>query len=71
MSTPTRALWENVPTNPDPEQDLGYGTEPLTVINTPEWDGQVIFLPREECQLAEDEFLVADAETVASLDEWV
>lgn len=71
MSSFSRSLWENVPSNPDLEADLGYQTEPLTVIQVSENDSQIIILPREESQLEEDEFIVTDSDTVESLDEWL
>lgn len=68
MSVPSRSQWENVAPDPDPERDLGYGTEPLTAIRTPEHTGQLILLPHEEQQLEDDEFIVVDRKDVEPLD---
>jgi hypothetical protein len=65
----TRSAWERLPTDPDPAEDLGYPNEPLLVIDAPERGDQRIFLPAEEEQLLDDEFIVADGDSIVSLDE--
>lgn len=69
MNGSLRAVWDEVPTDPDPEADLGYRTEPLMVIDGPEQGDQLIFLPAEEAQLADDEFMVADTDCVVPLED--
>lgn len=73
MSSSLRAVWESVPVEPDPGRDLGYGAEPLTIIDTreAETEGEVIVLPSEENQLQADEFIVAGPGVVESLEDWV
>ncbi|WP_276261501.1 hypothetical protein [Haloglomus litoreum] len=70
MTAALRTLWEEQPTNPDLEADLGYQLDPLMIIDGPDHGGQVILLPAEEEQLHDDEFIVADAETLVSLADW-
>lgn len=69
MTGVTRSAWERVPTDPDPEEDLGYSAEPLLAIDAPERGGQRIFLPAEDEQLLDDEFIVADEDSVVELDD--
>lgn len=70
MTAALRKLWETQPTDPDLEADLGYQLEPLMAINGTEHGDQVVFLPAEEAQLMDDEFLVTDSDVVVSLSEW-
>lgn len=70
MSPSLRAVWERVSTEPDPERDLGYRAEPLTVIDTREVDGGVILLPGDERGLQAEEFIVAGPGAVESLEQW-
>lgn len=71
MSSTLRAVWENVPTEVDPQRHLGYDAEPLTAIDTLEEDGQVILLPSEESQLEADEYMVADEVAIELLEDWI
>lgn len=50
--------WEAVPDDPDPEANLGYRDEPLTVVRSAT-DSQFVFLPEHEPQVGEEEFIVA------------
>lgn len=70
MTAALRTLWEEQPTNPDLEDDLGYQLDPLMIVDGADHGGQVILLPAEEEQLLDDEFIVADAETLVSLADW-
>lgn len=68
MSLSLREVWEEVSSDPDPESDLGYEYQPLSVISVEEGGEQYICLPREEDHLTDAEFLVADANSVRDLD---
>jgi hypothetical protein len=70
MTQELRALWEQQPDDPDPEVDLGYQVDPLTMIDGADRGDQVIFLPAEEQQLQNDEFIVTRRDTPVSLAEW-
>lgn len=69
MSSSLRETWNDVSSDPDPESDLGYEHDPLTVVHVEEDGGQYIFLPGEESHLTDSEFIVADPDSVDSLDE--
>lgn len=69
MSGSLRTLWEEQPTNPDMESDLGYRFDPLVTIDGIEHGGQYIVLPAEEEQLHNDEFMITDEEGIVSLSE--
>lgn len=61
--------WWDVPSNPDPEADLGYRLIDLDVIETTT-DGrpQILVLPTDEDLLREDAFLVVDRSDVYDLE---
>jgi len=58
--------WKEVPTDPDPESDLGYEMEELTVVKS-STDSQLIFLPEHESQLGEEEFIVIHSDSLRDL----
>lgn len=58
--------WETVPDDPDPEEDLGYEMEELTVIESAT-DSKYIFLPADESQLGDEEFIVAEGDVLCDL----
>lgn len=65
----TRAEWEQLPADPDPERNLGY--RPLDWEQFTALDGtdQVMYLPADEAVLREDAFVVADQEAVCDLED--
>ena len=60
--------WDDLPTDPDPAADLGYEMEELTVIESTT-DSKYIFLPADEAQLADEEFIVVSENTLCELQE--
>jgi hypothetical protein len=70
MTAALRELWEDQPTDPDMETDLGYRLDPLMAIEGSEHGDQIILLPAEEEQLMADEFLVTDSDVMVSLSDW-
>lgn len=60
-----------IPPDPDLHDDLEYGLVDLEMIATDTPDGQVLVLPREEDMVHEEMFLVAEADAVADLVDWV
>ena len=67
MSSSILDAWKSVPSNPDPETDLGYEHEPLTVVHVEEDEEQYIFLPGEEDHLTDSEFIIASPDSVRDL----
>ena len=61
-----RQEWERVSDDPDPETDLGYQMEELTVIESAT-DSKYIFLPADESQLGDEEFIVVGEQTLSEL----
>lgn len=61
--------WEAVSSNPDPEDDLGYDLQALSIISVGDADEQCMVLPRDSDHLSDDEFMVADPELVRDLHE--
>lgn len=59
--------WKEVPEDPDPNTDLGYEIEELTVIESSA-DSQYIFLPEQDSQFKNEEFIVASEDSLRSLD---
>lgn len=59
--------WKDVPTDPDPETDLGYEAEELTVVQSSA-DSQVIVLPEDEAQIGKEEFIVIDEESFREIE---
>lgn len=67
VSRSVLAAWRKAATDPDPQRDLGYEFQPLTVISAPE-DAGVMFLPGDADHLTDEEFIVAGEDSVRSLD---
>lgn len=61
--------WEGVSSNPDPEEDLGYDLQALSIITVGDADEQCMVLPTDGDHLDDDEFMVADPELVCDLHE--
>ncbi|MFC6976844.1 hypothetical protein ACFQL1_22480 [Halomicroarcula sp. GCM10025709] len=59
--------WQEIPEDPDPNQDLGYEMEELTVIESSA-DSQLIFLPEHDSQFRSEEFIVVSEQSLRSLD---
>jgi hypothetical protein len=58
------------PPDPDPHDDLGYESRPLTVVKLDEdCGGKYMILPQDEARLRDEEFLVADPGSICRLDE--
>ena len=60
--------WGAVPDDPHPEDHLGYEMEELTVIESAT-DSKYIFLPADESQLGEEEFIVVGEKTLTKLEQ--
>ena len=54
--TPTRQEWEEVPSDPDLHNDLGYELLDLEVYETDE--DRLIFLPKDEDMIREAAFII-------------
>jgi len=67
MSSSLRERWDRASTDPDPQTDLGYEHDPLTVVRVEEDGEQYIFLPGEEDHLSDAEFLIASPESICDL----
>lgn len=65
--TPAPVDWQQVPSDPDLEADLGYELDDLDVIETNNGSGQVLMLPRDEEQLRDECFLVVQEESLVNL----
>lgn len=63
----SRETWEQLPTDPDLHEDLGYEMLELEVYHT--GDESVIFLPEDEDMLREAAFIVAEEDAVGFSDE--
>jgi hypothetical protein len=61
--------WEAVADDPDPNSDLGYELQPLTVFNIDEAGRKYVFLPGDEEHLEDEEFVVAESGSVCLLDD--
>lgn len=57
--------WQRVPEDPDPQQDLGYDIEDLTVVTSPT-ESHVVFLPPDESYLDDEAFIIADTGAVCT-----
>lgn len=60
--------WEDLPDDPHPADDLGYEMEELTVIESAT-DSKYIFLPADESQLGEEEFIVVSESGLCELEQ--
>ena len=67
MSVMSDTEWQEVPEDPDPNQDLGYEIEELTVIESSA-DSQLIFLPEHDSQFKAEEFIVASESSLVTLE---
>jgi hypothetical protein len=61
--------WAGAPTDPDPQQNLGYELSDWEVLSPSRGSGQVVFLPEDEELLREEAFVIADRSTLCSLDQ--
>jgi hypothetical protein len=63
-------VWEDVASDPDPNTDLDYELQSLTVIKVgKERGGSYMILPGEADRLESEEFMVADPGSVCQLNE--
>lgn len=63
----TRREWEELPSDPDLYDDLGYEMLDLEAYET-EGD-RILFLPKDEDMIRNEAFIVADKKSVMSLGE--
>jgi hypothetical protein len=63
----TAEEWEGVPTHPDPESDLGYREEDLTVVES-STKSKLVFMPEREPQVGEEEFIVVAEESLRDIE---
>lgn len=63
------AQWKSVPSDPDPEDHLGYEWIPLEVLGADGAD-QLMLLPTDEELLRQDAFAVLDSATIEDLGGW-
>lgn len=62
--------WEKAASDPDPNTDLDYELQPLTVIELEDKKGgSYMILPGEPENLEREEFIIADPGSVCRLDE--
>lgn len=61
--------WEQVSSNPDPAEDLGYDLQALSIITIGDANEQSMVLPANSNYLEDDEFIVADPDLVRDLHE--
>lgn len=69
MSESVEEDWEAVADDPDPNSDLGYDVQSLTVFNVEEGGHKYVFLPGESDHLKDEEFLIAESGSVCLLDD--
>lgn len=63
-----KSVWDDVPTNPDPESDLGYRLDDWEEVTArSHGDDHLLFLPNDEEMLRDDAFLVVDPSIVRDL----
>ena len=68
MSGPTQAGWEELPSDPDIEEDLGYVPVDFEVIRTEKTDRTTyLFLPNDEELLMDEAYIVAEEGAVCSV----
>lgn len=63
------AAWDEVDSDPDPTNDLGYEPIEMKVIKTNDGSGRLLFLPADEDMIADDAFIVASPSAVVDLSE--
>lgn len=64
----TRDSWELLPSDPDCESDLGYTISDWESFDTLDDSSQIMFLPSDEETLKDSAFVVAEEDTVVSLE---
>lgn len=70
MSSSIGEAWEEAASNPDPNSDLGYELQRLTVIELEKKKGgSYMILPGGAEHLQSEEFIVADPGSVCRLEE--
>lgn len=69
MTRITNEAWADAADDPDPNSDLGYDLQPLTVIHVEDNGEKYMFLPGTEEYLEDDEFIVASPGSVCLLNE--
>lgn len=67
MESQQPAEWESVPTDPDPERDLGYRMLEWDVVRASNGSDRLIFLPQDDDLLRGDAFIIADPELVCDV----
>lgn len=68
MSWSTVDDWKELPSDPNPKQDLGYTSEEWEIVETEHGNRQrKVFLPPESEQVGRDEFIVAEDRCVEDL----
>lgn len=68
MSWSSNSEWEQLPDDPDLEDDLGYRTTEWEIVRPSNGSGHYIFLPEDEEMLRRDAFIVADEESVCDVE---
>lgn len=66
----TREEWEQLPSDPDTEDDLGYRVAEWEEYSTIDGTEALMFLPTDESLLREDAFVVAEKQSVEDLKNW-
>lgn len=59
--------WEDLPTDPDLERNLGYELIDLDVIRAETDSDVLVFLPQDEDLLRDDAFILADERSVCDV----
>jgi hypothetical protein len=67
MSSDADFDWEELPPDPDLEDDFGYEMLDLEVVKAHNSKGQFMFLPRDEDMVRNDAFVVADDSSVCDV----
>ncbi|MFB6166620.1 MAG: hypothetical protein ABEJ31_15785 [Haloarculaceae archaeon] len=68
MSESEPVDWHRLPADPNPD-DLGYEPLDLDITESTADGGHYVILPHDEEFLREEAFIVADADSVVSLDD--
>lgn len=69
-SVPTREEWEELSSDPDMEDDLGYRFAEWEEYSTVDGSETLMYLPGDESLLRDDAYVVAPEEAVKDLGEW-
>lgn len=68
MRTTTQADWEELASDPDLSEDLGYEPVEFEVIRTTKTgDPTYLFLPNEDELLMEEAYIVAEEDAICSV----